>query len=96
MTEDDAASFFNTKGFCLFPQITKVKQWNEDYIKGMICGSDITSVYAPELESIIRNHLLSQYKIISVDCPPAILRRGPNSKNNFYGSGAHQDFGITI
>ena len=94
--EDGAASFFNTKGFCLFPQISKVKHWNEDYIKGMICGSDITSIYAPELEGIIRNHLLTQYNIISVDCPPAILRRGPGSKNSFYGSGVHQDFGITL
>jgi len=96
ITEEKAASLFNQKGFCLFPQITKVKQWNEDYIKGMICGSDITSIYAPELEGIIRNHLLAQYNIISVDCPPAILRRGPGSKNSFYGSGVHQDFGITL
>ena len=65
ITEESASSLFNQKGFCLFPQISKVKHWNEDYIiKGMICGSDITSIYAPELEGIIRNHLLAQYNMI--------------------------------
>mmetsp|Transcript_7416 Transcript_7416/g.10676 ORF Transcript_7416/g.10676 Transcript_7416/m.10676 type:complete len:500 (-) Transcript_7416:116-1615(-) len=96
LTEDDAASFFHKKGFCLFPQNTKVKRWNEDYLKGMVFGSDITKVYSPELESIIRNYLLPEYHVISVDCPPAVLRRGPSSRNNFYGTGVHQDYGLSL
>mmetsp|Transcript_27287 Transcript_27287/g.39063 ORF Transcript_27287/g.39063 Transcript_27287/m.39063 type:complete len:493 (+) Transcript_27287:86-1564(+) len=96
LTEDSAASLFHKKGFCLFPHETKVKGWNENYIKGMIFGSDISKVYAPELENIIRNYLLPEYHVIAVDCPPAVLRRGPKSKNEFYGTGVHQDYGLTL
>mmetsp|Transcript_20821 Transcript_20821/g.34334 ORF Transcript_20821/g.34334 Transcript_20821/m.34334 type:complete len:504 (-) Transcript_20821:71-1582(-) len=96
LTEDGAASLFHKKGFCLFPHQTKVKRWNEDYLKGMIFGSDISKIYALELESIIRNYLLPEYHVISVDCPPAVLRRGPSSKNEFYGTGVHQDYGLTL
>ncbi len=95
LSEESAASFFRENGFCLFPHQTKVKDWNENFIKGIIFGSDISSVYSPELENIIRNYLLSEYKVIAVECPPAVLRRGPNSKNNFYGTGVHQDYGLT-
>ena len=73
LTEDGAASLFHEKGFCLFPHQTKVKRWNENHLKGMILGSDISKVYAPELESIIRNYLLPEYHVVSVDCPPAVL-----------------------
>jgi len=96
LTEDSAASLFHKKGFCLFPHETKVKGWNENFLKGMIFGSDISKVYAPELESIIRNYLLPEYHVVSVDVPPAVLRRGPSSKNEFYGTGVHQDYGLTL
>ena len=96
LTEDSAASLFHKKGFCLFPQKTKVKRWNEDYLKGMMFGSEISKVYATEVESIIRNYLLPEYHVVAVDCPPAVLRRGPSSKNNFYGTGVHQDYGLNM
>jgi len=96
LTEANASKFFQEKSFCLFPQKTNVKKWNEDYIKGMMFGSDISRVYAPEIEAIIRNNLLSDYHIAGIDFPPAVLRRGPGSKNNFYGTGVHQDFGLTL
>lgn len=96
LTKDSAASLFHKKGFCLFPQKTKVKRWNEDYLKGMMFGSEISKVYAPELESIIRNYLLPEYHVVAVECPPAVLRRGPSSKNNFYGTGVHQDYGLNM
>ena len=62
----------------------------------MIFGSDISRVYATEVESILRNTILPDYDVIEVDCPPAVLRRGPGSRNNFYGSGVHQDYGLTF
>ena len=96
LTEDSAASLFHKKGFCLFPQKTKVKRWNEDYLKGMMFGSEISKVYAPELESIIRNYLLPEYHVIAVECPPAVLRRGPSSKNKLYGGRVHLDYGLNL
>ena len=96
LTEESAAAIFHKKGFCLFPHQTKVETWNEDYIKGMVFGSDISRIYASELEAIIRNELLPDYHIVSVDVPPAVLKRGPKSKNNFYGSGVHQDYALTL
>lgn len=96
LTEESAAAIFHKKGFCLFPHPTKVETWNEEYIKGMVFGSDISRIYASELEAIIRNELLPDYHIISVDVPPAVLKRGPKSKNNFYGSGVHQDYALTL
>jgi len=96
LSVENACDLFRDKGFCLFPQKTQVKNWNEDYIKGIVFGSDISKAYAPELEAIIRNHLLSDYHVVKVECPAAVLRRGPQSKNNFYGSGVHQDYGLTL
>lgn len=89
-----AASTFDRVGFCCLPHKSKVRTWNED--RGMLLGSDVSRVYRYEIESIVRNILLRQYAVIEVDCPPAVLKRGPGSKNNFYGSGVHQDFGLTL
>jgi len=92
-----AASTFDKKGFCCLSHTTKVTKWNESFLKGMIFGSQISRVYAHEVEDIIRNILLPNYEIIEVDRPPAVLRRGPGSKNkDVYGSGVHQDYGVTF
>eukprot|EP00956_Cyclotella_meneghiniana_P023438 scaffold45662_cov73-Cyclotella_meneghiniana.AAC.3 len=91
-----ASSTFNQHGFCCLSHKTKVQTWNEDYIRGMLLGSDISRVYKYEIEYIVRNILLRQYNVIEVECPAAVLKRGPGSKNNFYGSGVHQDFGLTL
>lgn len=92
-----AASTFDKKGFCCLSHTTKVTKWNESFLKGMLFGSQISRVYAHEVEDIIRNKLLPNYEIIEVDCPPAVLRRGPGSNNkDVYGSGVHQDYGVTF
>lgn len=98
-----AGEIFRRKGFCCVEQKTRVVQWNEDYMAGMCCygtvkctGSDISNKYAPEVEEIIRNVLLPQYNIVDVVCHNAVLRRGPGSQNNFYGTGVHQDYGLTL
>ena len=103
LTRDNAAQVFHNKGFCCLPQQTKVEDWNEDYFKGTCCfgavncmGSDISNVYALEVEEIIRNLLLPNYDVVEVVCHNAVLKRGPGSKNNFYGSGVHQDYGLTM
>ncbi|KAL7551862.1 hypothetical protein ACHAWF_015080 [Thalassiosira exigua] len=90
----DISAFFNARGFYLLPHRTGVTVWNESYIKPF--GSDISNIYIKEVESIIRNKLLPDYHVVEVDGPPAVLRRGPGSKNNFYGSGVHQDYGLTF
>jgi len=92
-----ASSTFDKKGFCCLSHTTKVTKWNESFPKGMLFGSQISRVYAHEVEDIIRNKLLPNYEVIEVDCPPAVLRRGPGSNNkDVYGSGVHQDYGVTF
>ena len=49
-----AASTFDEKGFCCLSHTTKVTKWNESFIKGMLFGSQISRVYAHEVEDIIR------------------------------------------
>lgn len=98
-----SGAFFKNKGFSLMEHLTSVLQWNEDYFKGTACmgmvklsGSDISNKYAPEVEEIIRNVLLPEYNIIEAECYNAVLRRGPGSQNNFFGSGVHQDYGLSL
>lgn len=96
ITMETARLLFKEKAFALFPHKSEVKDWSEGYIRGMILGNDITRIYAPEVEEIIRNHLLREYHVIAVKPFPAVLKRGPDSQNNFYGTGVHQDYGMTI
>ena len=92
-----ALECFKARGFALLPHETKVKDWNEDYMLGMfnpLRNNDIKHKYAPEIEYIIRNVLLPDYHCLDVQCHGAVLKRGPGSKNNFYGTGVHQDYGM--
>ncbi len=102
LTRENGAKVFQEKGFCCLPHSTKVQDWNEDYFKGKcmyvfdVGGSDISNVYAFEVEELIRNVLLKDYNVIDLTCHNGVLKRGPDSKNNFYGSGVHQDYGLTL
>jgi len=98
ITEADAREAFRLRGFTILPQKTEVVDWNEDYMKGMLnpfVSNDIKYKYAPEIEGIIRNVLLPEYHCVEVQCHGAVLKRGPGSLNNFYGTGVHQDYGLT-
>jgi len=103
LSREKAALLFHAKGFCCLPHETAVQDWNEDYMQGMLCkgalkgvGSDISNIYGPEVEELIRNVLLRDYNVVEVVLNNAVLRRGPGSKNDFYGSGVHQDYGLSM
>jgi len=94
---------FHRTGFVLLPHKTKVRDWDEDPLWGIVpkggvnpvVPNDIRSIYHPEIEGLIRNVLLTEYHVIKIMSHDALLRRGPGSKNDFYGTGVHQDFGAT-
>ena len=50
-------------------------------------AADIKYIYAPEIEELLHNVILRDYNIVKCQCHGAVLKRGPGSKNNFYGTG---------
>ncbi len=87
------AEFFEKHGFVLVRAPTKVTNWNEDYEND---DNDITNIYHKEIEDVLRNEVYPPgTKFTAIDQDNAVLKRGPQSKNNFYGSGVHQDYCLT-
>ena len=89
----DTSSFFEEHGFALLQAPTKVRNWNQDYGKA---DTDIKNVYHGEIEALIREQLFpGGTEFHTIEQRNAVLRRGPGSRNNFYGTGVHQDFALT-
>lgn len=87
------AEFFEQHGFVLVKAPTKVKIWNEDYESE---DNEITNIYHNEIDDILRNEVYPPGTIFNaIDQDKFVLKRGPESKNNFYASGVHQDFCLT-
>ena len=83
--------FFHKHGFVLLNKRTKVKDWNTEETNK---ESDITKIYHGEVEELIRNELFpAGHPIKEIEQPHGVLRRGKNSKMNFYALGIHQDYG---
>ena len=78
------AEFFSAHGFALLSHATSVDNWNTD-----------ARVYALEVEELIRCDLLPGRDDLVIQQNPAVMRRGPGTENDFYGSGVHQDYGLS-
>jgi hypothetical protein len=57
--------------------------------------TDIARIYLPEVDALIRRRLMPGARLELWHRPSSCLRRGPGTANPFYGSGVHQDFGLT-
>jgi hypothetical protein len=77
---ESEAKFFAEHGFVLLPHGTAVKDW----------GTDIGSIYLPEIEDIIRKRLLPNRRV-EVQQSPNLLRRGRGTSTPFYADGVHSD-----
>ena len=89
---DETAAFFDKHGFALLKAPTQVKDWNQDYSNK---NSDITNFYHGEIEDLVRKQLFPAGTDLQVCQEHGVLRRGPQSDNNFYASGIHQDYALT-
>jgi hypothetical protein len=87
------AEQFARCGFALLPHRTAVTGW--DAPRGPdLAGSEMARVYFPEIEAIIRERLLPGRTVMVQQFTPP-LRRGRDTATPGYGSGVHQDFGLT-
>ena len=71
-----------------------MNNWESDP-KSPSPDSDIARIYLPEVDALIRERLLPGKRLDIWHSPLAYLRRGPETANPYYGSGVHQDFGVT-
>lgn len=86
------AAFFESHGFVLLPHASSVEDWEVDPASPDP-GCDVVRVYMPEIEAIIRERLLPGRRVELFQAP--LLRRGPGTANPAYGSGVHQDYGLS-
>lgn len=84
------AEFFQEHGFVLLDHESAVSDWNVDTIPP---DNELSRVYYPEIESLIRHRLFPERNLDLWQSPP--LRRGPGTANPLYAGGVHQDFGLT-
>lgn len=78
-------------GFVLVDHISQVADWDSG-ASADPGRDDILNVYMPEIEALIRDHLLPGRKL-EIRQGPYLVRRGPGS--NPYAQGVHQDYGLT-
>lgn len=67
------AEFFKEHGFVLLDSKTEVTEWNTDYAKA---DSEITTKYAAEIETLLRNDLGLDEQIHTYSPAPVVLCRG--------------------
>lgn len=87
------AGFFEEHSFVLLGHSSGVRNWDADP-GAPPEETEITRIYFPEIDSLIRRRLLPG---CNLDIPPVpyLLRRGPETPNPFYGTGVHQDYGLS-
>jgi hypothetical protein len=85
------AAFFAAHGFVLLTAPVAVHDWDCDQ---SLPDNDITRLYFPLVEQIIRTRLLPGRRV-DVNHFGPVLRRGPGTANPQYANGAHQDYGLT-
>jgi hypothetical protein len=86
--------FFEQHGFVLLHHDSAVTNWELDPASPG-ADSDIARIYLREVEELIRRRLMPGARLELWQSPLSYLRRGPGTANPFYGSGVHQDFGLT-
>jgi hypothetical protein len=86
--------FFARHGFVLLHHESAVTNWEIDPA-APAADSDIARIYVPEVDVLIRRRLMPGVRLELWHSHLSYLRRGPGTANPFYGSGVHQDFGLT-
>jgi hypothetical protein len=78
--------FFEDHGFVLISHQTSVRDWGQP--------SEVTGIYYPEIEQLIRTQLLPDKRVeVHQWSPP--LRRGRGTPTPQYANGVHSDYGLT-
>jgi len=89
---ESESAFLAEHGFALLTAPTAVRDWDCDQ---SVPDNEISRLYLPQVEAIIRTRLLPGRKIDVQHFGP-VLRRGPGTANPNYANGAHQDYGLTV
>lgn len=76
--------FLDRHGFVLLDAPSRMSDWDDQ--------AQVSAVYFPEVEALIRDRLYPGRKLHIVQ-PPQIGRRGAGTGNPQYGLGVHQDHG---
>jgi len=87
------AGFFEEHSFVLLDHVSEVRNWDTDPATPPE-ETDVSRVYFPEINAIIRERLLPGHRL-EIPHMPYLLRRGPDTPNPFYGQVAHQDYGLS-
>ena len=91
-TYPSPAAFYKEHGFCLLQHHTEVKEWNTNYMK---FDAEVSTIYHKEIENLVKTQLYpaDSDKILNIDQPAAVIRRGRDIPNNDYAGFVHQDYG---
>ena len=87
------AGFFDAHSFVLLDHASEVRNWDSDPALPPQ-ERDVARIYYPEIATIIRERLLPGHGL-EIPQVPYLLRRGPDTPNPFYGTGVHQDYGLS-
>jgi len=68
-----------------------VKDWNEDYAKE---DTDIKNIYHAEIDELLKKIYPEGNNVVAQS--NGVIHRGRDTKTNKYGSGVHQDYGLTV
>lgn len=101
------SQFFQKHGFVLLPHESQVRDWDSGAYgqtntvepgnrhKPQPQGeNEVEKYYMAEVQSLIENALLP-HKKVSIQQPNMVVRRGLETANPYYGTGVHNDYGIT-
>ena len=56
---------FENHGFCLLRNPSRVKHWNEDFLR--FAFNDLKNNYWPEIELLLKEHIFPHKKICDLD-----------------------------
>ena len=88
----DPTCFFERYGFTLIKHKSSVTDWDEDAHDP---ASQVNTIYADEVQELLSSVLLPGRRFDATNYPGSFIRRGPGTAQNWYGTGIHQDFGMT-
>lgn len=83
--------FFADHGFVLLRHASAVRDWEPNLADPP--DSEIARIYAPEIDTIIRERLLPGRRLL-VWQYPILVRRGEGTSTPQYGTGVHQDHAL--
>ena len=97
--------FFKKHGFVVLEHESQVSNWDsgamgatdalgDRSVEQSTAENQVEKFYLPEIDDIIRNHLLPGERL-EIEQPPFVLRRGQHTPNPFFGAVVHNDYGRT-